>query len=180
VASKENLVFLGPALADNLIRPGGRPLTGCSPSAGIACWWGGDQRGMMVRRAAATGLPGCDERVRDAAPDAVLERQLGKEKVRFPPSDRTFLAALLHRLPLNVLRRLRLLIRPDTVLRWHRDLVARHHTARSQPKRPGRPHTVSSIRALVLRLARENPSWGYRRLHGELLVLGVKVADSTV
>ena len=100
--------------------------------------------------------------------------------MRFDPSDRAFLAALLHRLPRDVLRRLRLLVRPDTVLRWHRDLVARRHAAQSRPKRPGRPRTVRSIRALVLRLARENPSWGYRRLHGELLVLGVKVAASTV
>ncbi|CAM5740919.1 integrase core domain-containing protein [Streptomyces hirsutus] len=66
------------------------------------------------------------------------------------------------------------------MLRWHRDLVARRHAAESKPKRPGRPRTVRSIRALVLRLARENPAWGYRRLHGELLVLGVKVAASTV
>ncbi|MBB4786896.1 hypothetical protein BJY27_007857 [Streptomyces rapamycinicus] len=55
----------------------------------------------------------------------VLERQLGKERVRFAPSDRAFLAVLLHRLPLHVLRRLRLLVRPGTVLRWHRTLVAR-------------------------------------------------------
>jgi transposase len=110
----------------------------------------------------------------------VLERQIGKEKVRFTPSDRAFLAALLHRLPRDVLRRVRLLVRPDTVLRWHRDLVARRHAHMSRPKRPGRPRTVRSVRALVLRLARENPSWGYRRLHGELLVLGVKVAASTV
>ncbi|GGM62378.1 hypothetical protein GCM10011608_54400 [Micromonospora sonchi] len=110
----------------------------------------------------------------------VLERHLGKEKVRFDPSDRAFLAALLHRLPLDVLRRFRLLVCPDTVLRWHRDLVARRHAAESRPKRPGRPRTLRSVRALVLRLARENPQWGYRRLHGELLVLGVKVAASTV
>ncbi|MEU6265560.1 helix-turn-helix domain-containing protein [Saccharopolyspora shandongensis] len=110
----------------------------------------------------------------------VVERQLGKEKVRFTPSDRAFLAALVHRLPLEVLRRLRLLVRPDTVLRWHRDLVARRHAQASRPKRPGRPRTVRSVRALVLRLVKENPSWGYRRLHGELLVLGVKVAASTV
>ncbi|MET7765572.1 helix-turn-helix domain-containing protein [Streptomyces sp. NPDC005393] len=110
----------------------------------------------------------------------VLERQLGKEKVRFSPSDRAFLAALLHRLPLPALRRVRLLARPDTVLRWHRDLARRRHAAISRPKRPGRPRTVRSIRILVLRLARENPNWGYRRLHGELLVLGVKVAASTV
>lgn len=113
----------------------------------------------------------------------VLERQLGNDRPRFDPSHRAFLAALLHRLPRDVLRRLRLLVRPDTVLRWHRDLIARRvsaYEARSRPKRPGRPRTVHSIRALVLRLARENPGWGYRRLHGELLVLGVKVAASTV
>ncbi|MFB7323873.1 MULTISPECIES: helix-turn-helix domain-containing protein [unclassified Streptomyces] len=110
----------------------------------------------------------------------VLERQLGGNRPRFDASDRTFLAALLHQLPRDVLRRVRLLVRPDTVLRWHRDLIACRHAARSRPKRPGRPRTVHSIRALVLRLARENPSWGYRRVHGELLVLGVKVAASTV
>lgn len=70
--------------------------------------------------------------------------------------------------------------RPDTVLRWRRDLIAHRHAAVSRPKRPGRPRTVHSIRVLVLRLARENPQRGYRRLHGELLVLGVKVAASTV
>jgi putative transposase len=110
----------------------------------------------------------------------VLERQLGKERVRFTAIDRVFLAALLHQLPLDVLRRVRLLVRPDTVLRWHRDMVARRHAARSRPRRPGRPRTVSSVRALVVRLAKENPCWGYRRVHGELLVLGVKVAASTV
>ncbi|MFD7168464.1 integrase core domain-containing protein [Streptomyces violascens] len=110
----------------------------------------------------------------------VLERQLDGERVRFTPTDRAFLAALLHRLPRDELRRLRLLVRPDTVLRWHRDLVARRHADQSRPRRPGRPRTVRSVRALVLRLARENPGWGYRRVHGELLVLGVQVAASTV
>jgi putative transposase len=111
---------------------------------------------------------------------AVRERRLGGKKVQFPPTDRAFLAALLHRLTPEALRRMRLLVRPDTVLRWHRDLIAGRHAARSRPKRPGRPPTVRSIRVLVLRLVRENPSWGYRRVHGELLMLGVKVAASTV
>jgi putative transposase len=71
-------------------------------------------------------------------------------------------------------------VRPDTILRWHRDLLARRHAAISRPRRRGRPRTLRSIRTLVLRLARENSSWGYRRVHGELLVLGVKVAPSTV
>src|SRR5262249_1941189 len=60
------------------------------------------------------------------------------------------------------------------------DLLARRHARASRPKRVGRPPTVRSIRVLVLRLARENSGWGYRRIHGELLVLGVKVAASTV
>jgi hypothetical protein len=84
------------------------------------------------------------------------------------------------RLPPDVLRRMRLLVRPDTVLGRHRDLATGRHAARSKPKRQGRPPTVSSIRLLVLRLVRENPSWGYRRVHGELLVLGVKVAAPTI
>ncbi|ONI92942.1 integrase [Saccharothrix sp. ALI-22-I] len=111
---------------------------------------------------------------------AVLERQLGKTRLRFSSGDRAFLAALLHRLPAEALRRFRLLVRPETVLRWHRDFLARRHAAESRPKGPGRPRTVRSIRLLVLRLARENPAWGYRRVHGELLVLGIKVAASTV
>ena len=110
----------------------------------------------------------------------VLERQLGKARPRFSLADRAFTAALLHRLPRDMLGRFRLLVRPETVLRWHRDLLARRHAARSRPRHPGRPRTVRSIRRLVLRLARENPSWGYRRVHGELLVLGIKVAASTV
>ncbi|EFL27556.1 integrase [Streptomyces himastatinicus ATCC 53653] len=88
--------------------------------------------------------------------------------------------AMLRLLPMHVLRQLQLLVRPDTILRWHRNLVKRRHAASCRPKRPGRPRTVRSIRILVLRLAKENPSWEYRRLHGELLVLGVKVGTSTV
>ena len=110
----------------------------------------------------------------------VLQRQLGTTRPRFSLGDRAFLAALLHRLPRDVLGRFRLLVRPDTVLRWHRDLIARRHAARSRPGRPGRPRTIRSIRILILRLARENPSGGYRRIHGELLVLGIKTAASTV
>jgi transposase len=108
----------------------------------------------------------------------VLQRQVGKPA--FTDTDRMVLASLLHRLPRQKLRQLLLLVRPDTILRWHRDLLKQRHAATCAPKRPGRPRTLRSIRVLVLRLARENPNWGYRRLHGELLVLGVKVAASTV
>jgi hypothetical protein len=78
-----------------------------------------------------------------------------------------------------VLRQVRLLVLTETEL-WRRDLIAARHARLSRPKRVGRPPTLRSIRVLVLRLAPENSSWGYRRIHGELLVLGVNVAASTV
>lgn len=109
---------------------------------------------------------------------AVLQRQTTTP--RLTPSDRAFLAALLHRFPRSTLRRLHLIVSPDTVLRWHRDLLRRHHARTSRPKRPGRPRTLRSIRGLVLRLASENSSWGYRRIHGELAGLGITTAPSTV
>ena len=103
----------------------------------------------------------------------VLQRQVGKPA--FTGTDRVVLASLLHSLPRQKLRQLLLLVRPDTILHWHRDLIKRRHAATCAPKRRGRPPTVRSIRALVLRLARENSSWGYRRIHGELATLGIKV-----
>jgi transposase InsO family protein len=109
----------------------------------------------------------------------VLQRQLGGERLQLRPEDRAFLAALLGPLARATLRRLRLLVSPDTVLRWHRDLVKRHARA-SVNRGPGRPRTLASIRRLVLRLAAENSHWGYRRIHGELLLLGITVAPSTV
>jgi putative transposase len=108
----------------------------------------------------------------------VLQRQLGKPHLT--PPDRAFLAALLHRIPRPTLRQLHLIVSPDTILRWHRDLLRGRHARASRPTRPGRPRTIRSIQTLVLRLARENPNWGYRRIHGELATLAIKIAPSTV
>ena len=108
----------------------------------------------------------------------VLQRQLGPDKGAVHPADRALPAALLHRLPRDVLKRLHLVVRPDTVLLWHRGMVTRRHARRFRPRHPGRPRTVRSVRPLVPRLVRENPGWGYRRVHGELLVLGMKVAGT--
>lgn len=110
----------------------------------------------------------------------VLQRQLNGVRVTFRAEDRVFLAALLTPLPREILRRLRLLVRPDIVLRWHRDMMKQRHARTCHPKRPGRPPTVRSIRILILRLVRENPAWGYRRVHGELVTLGIILAASTV
>ncbi len=112
---------------------------------------------------------------------AVLHRQFGDRRPRLRPEDRALLAALLVPVVHATLRRMiRLVVSPDTVLRWHRDLMKRRHARMSVNRRPGCPRAVASIRRLVLRLAAENPSWGYRRIHGELALLGVAVAASTV
>lgn len=108
----------------------------------------------------------------------VLQRQV--DKPAFTPGDRFLFAGLLHHLSMDKLRRLHLLVRPDTILRWHRNFLKRRHAATCAPRRRRRPRTVRSIRTLVLRLARENNAWGYRRIHGELAALGIKVAASTV
>jgi putative transposase len=94
-------------------------------------------------------------------------------------ADRALLATLLGVIPKARRQGLRLLVTPDTILRWHRDIVRRRWAARSIRGKTGRPATRRNISALVLRLARENPEWGYRRIHGELAGLGVKVAAST-
>jgi uncharacterized protein (DUF1778 family) len=86
----------------------------------------------------------------------VLQRQLGPDKVRFAAEDRAFLAALLQPLPREVLRRLRLIVQPDTVLRRHRDLMKQRHANACKPKRPGRPPTVRSIRHLIPRTPPSN------------------------
>jgi transposase InsO family protein len=90
--------------------------------------------------------------------------------------DRAVLSALSRLLPVP-LRQVRL-VSPRTLLRWHAQLVARRWTY--PHRRPGRPPTPPPIRTLVLRMARENPRWGYRRIHGELIGLGHPVAASTV
>ena len=109
---------------------------------------------------------------------AILQRrQPRRPKLNW--ADRALLATLLSVIAKARRRRLRLLVTPDTILRWHRDIVRRRWATRSMRGRTGRPATRRNIKALVLRLARENTEWGYRRIHGELAGLGVAVAAST-
>ncbi len=105
---------------------------------------------------------------------SVLQHQASRPQLN--NEDRTLLGAIAAALP----RQLRAgwIVTPDTLLCWHRRRIARHWT---QPARgPGRPSTAPQIRQRILRLAAENPTWGYRRIHGELIELGHQVGASTV
>jgi transposase len=105
----------------------------------------------------------------------VLQRQVARPQLT--QADRTLLAAMSSVLSRRVWKR-SLFVTPATLLRWHRELVARRWT---YPHRwGGRPGTPVELRELVVRLARENPGWGYRRIQGELVGLGIKLAASTV
>ena len=105
---------------------------------------------------------------------SVLRRQVTRPALQ--PADRALLAGLARLLPRQRLGRF--FVQPDTLLRWHRELVRRRWT---YPHRhPGRPRVRAGTVALVLRLGKENPTWGYRRIHGELATMGVRVGASTV
>jgi putative transposase len=103
----------------------------------------------------------------------ILNRQVKRPQLKL--HDRALLAAASRVLPRK--RWGSLFVRPETVLRWHRALMARRWT---YPRRQGRPPTATELRRLVVRLAKENETWGYRRIQGELKRLGIAIAPSTV
>ena len=108
--------------------------------------------------------------------NAVLRRQIGR--VRYGPGDRLWLAALSRLIPRRLWGEV-FAVTPATLLAWHRRLVRRKWDYASR-RRPGRPRTVAAIRRLVIRIATDNPTWGHRRVQGELVRLGHPIAASTV
>jgi putative transposase len=108
--------------------------------------------------------------------NAVLRRNAGR--VRYDPADRAWFAALTRFIPRRRWAEV-FPVTPATLLAWHRRLAARKYDT-SRRRRPGRPATALSIALLTVRLARENPLWGYRRIHGELTKLGLTIAASTI
>jgi putative transposase len=108
--------------------------------------------------------------------NAVLRRQIGR--VRYQPADRLWLATLSGLVPRGRWGAV-FPVTPATLLAWHRRLVARKWDYTSR-RRPGRPSTAAAIRKLVIRIATENPTWGHRRVQGELIRLGHHIAASTV
>jgi putative transposase len=108
--------------------------------------------------------------------NAVLRRQVGR--IRYEPADRLWLAALSRLVPRRRWAEV-FPVTPATLLVWHRRLVARKWDYASL-RGPGRPSTAAAIRKLVIRIATENPTWGHRRVQGELVRLGHPIAASTV
>ena len=108
--------------------------------------------------------------------NAVLRRHA--RRMRYEPADRAWLAALARLIPRSRWAGV-FPVTPATLLAWQRKLAAKNYDT-SKRRQPGRPPPVRSVARLVIRLAKENPLWGYRRIHGELTKLGVTVAPSTV
>jgi len=108
----------------------------------------------------------------------VLKAQLDGRRVRLTDDDRRRLAVLGASLGRRILAELATIVTPDTILRWHRQLIARKWT---YPKRrPGRPAVLPEIRRLVVRMATDNPTWGYTRIQGALKNIGHRAARSTI
>ena len=108
----------------------------------------------------------------------VLKAQLGSRRVQLTDEERRRLAVLGASLGRRILAEVATIVTPDTILRWHRQLIARKWT---YPKRrPGRPSVLPEIRRLVVRMATDNPNWGYTRIQGALKNLGHRVARSTI
>jgi helix-turn-helix protein len=112
------------------------------------------------------------------AENRLLRRQLQGQRLRLTDDDRRRLAARAYRLGRQALRQVGTIVTPDTLFRWHRQLIARKWTyGRTRSSRRG---VLVEIRRLVVRMAEENPTWGYTRIQGALKNLGHRVGRSTI
>ena len=107
----------------------------------------------------------------------VLKQQLGRKRLRLTDHQRRRLAVLGKALGRRALADIASLVTPDTILRWHRQLIAEKWT--HQRRSPGRPRVMQIISDLAVRMARENPSWGYTRIQGALYNVGHRVGRTT-
>ena len=109
----------------------------------------------------------------------VLRQQLGNKRLRLSDDQRRRLAVKAKKLGRRILREVATIVTPDTLLAWHRKLIARKYDG-SKQRSPGRPRTPERIGDLVVRMATENRDWGYRRIQGALANLGHEVARGTI
>ena len=113
------------------------------------------------------------------AENRLLRSRLGRRRVLFSDAERRTLATLAKEIGTEALRALDPLVSPATLLRWHRDLVAKKWTFLER-RLPGRPRTKVDLEQLVVRMASENSGWGYTRIHGALFNLGIKIGRGTI
>lgn len=109
----------------------------------------------------------------------ILRAQLGPRRLRFTDEQRRSLAAKARLLSRKLLSDIATIVTPETLLRWHRKLIANKYDG-SASRRPGRPATANDLEALIVRMATENRTWGYERIRGALANLGHEVANSTI
>jgi putative transposase len=109
----------------------------------------------------------------------ILKERLGGQRIRFTDAERRRLARKAHALGRKALSELETLVTPDTLLRWYRNLIARKWNY-SHRRGPGRPRTQHTLVELIIRMALENPSWGYTRILGALANLGHEVGRGTI
>ena len=114
-----------------------------------------------------------------AAENRILKIQL-RGRVRLSDAERAALAEIGHRLGRKALGEVATIVRPDTILAWYRKLVAHKFDGSQARRAPGRPPINRDVERLIVRMAEENPSWGYDRIVGALANLGHKVSDQTV
>ena len=108
-----------------------------------------------------------------------LREQLGGKRLRFTDQQRRRLAVKAKEVGRRGLFQIETLVTPDNLLRWHRQLIARKYDG-SKNRRPGRPKTAVNIQGLILKMARENPRWGYTRIRGALFNLGHEIGRNTI
>ena len=110
----------------------------------------------------------------------VLREKLGKGRILLNDDRRSRLAVKAKALGRRVLRELATIVTPDTLLRWHRELVAQKWDFSALRKRVGRPRTREEVAELVVQMAQENPTWGYGHIQGALKNLGLTLSDTTI
>src|SRR6266571_988119 len=114
------------------------------------------------------------------AENRVLKAQLGGRRLRLTDTERRHLAVLAHPLGRKRLKEMATIATPDTLLRWYKRLIAQKFDGSTQRRQLGRPRVAEEVEQLVMRMAEENPTWGYRRIQGALGNLGYQIDKLTV
>jgi len=131
------------------------------------------------RRLGQSPTAGCDRVPPDREPGA-QRKKFGSKRILLNDNQRRRLAVKGKILGRKRLEQITSIVTPDTILRWHRDLVARHWDYGGRRKNVGRPPVPQETVELVLKLARENPRWGYKRIQGALWNLGLVISDTSI